>query len=54
MVGDILVSLAASPISDPDELVSRLSGSVVGSPAPVEILRGGEKKILTIVIGERK
>jgi S1-C subfamily serine protease len=54
MVGDILVSLAAHPISDPDELVSRLSGSAVGSPAQVEILRGGQKKTLTIVIGERK
>jgi S1-C subfamily serine protease len=54
MVGDILVSLAGSPVSDPDELVSRLSGSIVGSPTQVEILRGGQKKILTILIGERK
>ena len=54
MVGDILVSLAGSPISDPDELVSRLSGSIVGSPTPVEILRGGQRMTLTVVIGERK
>jgi S1-C subfamily serine protease len=54
MVGDILVGLAGSPLSDPDELVSRLAGSLVGSPAQVEILRGGQRTILSIVIGERK
>jgi S1-C subfamily serine protease len=54
MVGDILVSLAGSPISDPDELVSRLSGSIVGSPTQVENLRGGQRMTLTVVIGERK
>jgi S1-C subfamily serine protease len=54
MMGDILVGLAGKPISDPDELVSRLSGSVVGSPTQVEILRAGQRMVLTIVIGERK
>ena len=54
MVGDILVGLAGSPLSDPDELVSRLAGSLVGSPAQVEILRGGQWLTLSIVIGERK
>jgi len=54
IVGDILVSLAGSPVSDPDELVSRLSGSIVGNPALVEIIRGGQPKTLTIVIGERQ
>jgi S1-C subfamily serine protease len=54
MVGDILVGLAGSPLSDPDELVSRLAGSLVGSPAQVEILRGGQRLTLSIVIGERK
>jgi S1-C subfamily serine protease len=54
MVGDILVGLAGSPLSDPDELVSRLAGSLVGSPAPVEILRGGQQLTLPVVIGERQ
>lgn len=54
IVGDILVGLAGSSLSDPDELVSRLSGSLVGSPAQVEILRGGQPKTLSVVIGERK
>jgi S1-C subfamily serine protease len=54
IVGDILVGLAGSPLSDPDELVSHLSGSIVGSPAQVEILRGGKHMSLPVVIGERK
>jgi S1-C subfamily serine protease len=54
MVGDILVGLAGSPLSDPDELVSRLAGSLVGSQAPVEILRGGQRLTLPVVIGERQ
>jgi S1-C subfamily serine protease len=54
IVGDILVGLAGTSLSDPDELVSRLSGSIVGSPAQVEILRGGQRKTLSVVIGERK
>jgi S1-C subfamily serine protease len=54
IVGDILVGLAGSPLSDPDELVSHLSGSLVGSPAQVEILRGGQRMTLPVVIGERK
>jgi S1-C subfamily serine protease len=54
IVSDILVGLAGSSLSDPDELVSRLSGSIVGSSAQVEILRGGQRMTLSVVIGERK
>ena len=54
MVGDILVGLNGQAITDPDELVSRLTGSLVGSPATVEILRGGQQMELTVVVGERK
>ncbi len=54
MVGDILVGLNGQVITDPDELVSRLTGSLVGSPASVEILRGGQRMQLTIVVGERQ
>jgi len=54
MIGDILVGLAGSPVSDPDDLVSRLSGSLVGTPTAVEILRGGQPVTINITIGERK
>jgi S1-C subfamily serine protease len=54
LVGDILVGLAGQPIGDPDELLARLSGTIVGSPAPVEVLRGGQPATVTVTIGERK
>jgi S1-C subfamily serine protease len=54
MVGDILVGLAGQPVSDPDELLGRLDGSLVGQPTPVEILRGGQLQTLPVTVGERK
>ena len=54
LVGDILVAIAGQPVSDADELLSRLVGSIVGQPTPVQILRGGQPTLITVTIGERK
>ena len=54
LVGDILVGLNGEPISDPDQLLARLVGEIVGKPAPVEILRGGQRQTIPVTIGERK
>jgi S1-C subfamily serine protease len=54
MVGDILVGLQEAVIDDPDELLVRLSGSIVGEQAAVEVLRGGQPLKLSVKIGERK
>ncbi len=54
MIGDILVGIAGQPVSDPDELLSRLSGNLVGKAVPVEILRGGQPVTLNVTVGERK
>lgn len=54
LVGDILVGLAGQPVSDPDELLTRLVGAVVGQPTVVEVLRGGEPTTINVIIGERK
>ena len=54
LVGDILVALAGKPVSDSDELLSRLVGSLVGQPVEVQILRGGQPTAITVTIGERK
>jgi len=53
MVGDIVVAIAGQPVSDPDELLVSLVGSVVGKPTPVEVLRGGQALTLSVTIGER-
>jgi S1-C subfamily serine protease len=54
MIGDILVGIAGSPVIDPDDLLGRLAGSVVGKPTQVEILRGGQPATVTVTVGERK
>jgi len=54
LVGDILVSLDGEPITDPDQLLARLIGEIVGKPTPVEILRGGQRQTIPVTIGERK
>lgn len=54
MVGDILVGLAGSPVSDPDSLASLLTGEVVGKSTAVEILRGGQPMVVNVTPGERK
>ncbi len=54
LVGDILVGLAGEPVTDPDQLLARLVGGLVGQPTPLEILRGGQLLTITVKIGERK
>jgi S1-C subfamily serine protease len=54
MIGDILVGIAGNPVMDPDELLGRLTGSMVGQPTPVEVLRGGQPTVLMVTVGERK
>ncbi len=53
LVGDTLVGLNGRPVSDPDELFGALHGALAGKPTPVEILRGGEPKTITVTVGER-
>lgn len=54
IVGDILTGLGGQPVTDHDELLSRLSGVLVGQPTQVAILRGGQPQEVSVVVGERK
>lgn len=54
MVGDILVAIAGNSIGDADELLSNLSGSIVGKETPIQVLRGGQAATVKVTIGERK
>jgi serine protease DegQ len=54
ILGDILVGIAGNPIADPDELLARLAGSVVGQTVPIEIVRAGQPTVISITVGERK
>lgn len=54
LVGDTLVGINGSPVSDHDELFAGLSGEVVGKATPLEVLRGGKPVTLTVNIGARQ
>jgi S1-C subfamily serine protease len=54
LVGDIVVAIDGKPVADPDELLARLMGEIVGKPTPIEVLRGGQPLTITVTIGERK
>lgn len=54
MVGDILVGLADGVIDDPDVLLARLSGPIVGQRVELEVVRGGQPARVSVKIGERK
>ncbi len=53
ILGDILVSLDATPVIDTDELQALLTGDRVGSEAAAGVIRGGEPQTLSVTIGER-
>ena len=53
LIGDILVSLDATPVADTDELQALLTSDRVGREVPVEVVRGGELTTLRVTVGER-
>lgn len=54
MVGDIIVGLAGQPVEEHDNLLSRLSGDLVGQSTPVEALRGGQPLTVNVMVEERR
>jgi S1-C subfamily serine protease len=54
MVGDILVGMEGQPVADHDDLLSRLSGDLVGKAAAVQVVRGGKLETVTVTVGEKE
>jgi len=53
MLGDIIISLQGNAAGDLRSLQETLAGLRIGQQASITIVRGGEKKELTITAGER-
>lgn len=53
IVGDILVGINGQPVPDHDALFAHLTGEAVGKSLPMQVLRGGELKTITVEIGAR-
>ncbi len=54
MVGDILVSVEGQPVTNHDDLVARLSGSLVDRAVDIGALRGGQPHTLKVNVAERQ
>ena len=53
LLGDVLLALDGAEVSDPTDVLARLSGDRVGRPIAVRVIRGGELKTLQVTPGER-
>jgi S1-C subfamily serine protease len=54
IVGDILVAIEGQATADHDALMVHLSGDKVGKSLSLQIMRGGQPKMISVIIGERK
>ena len=54
MQGDVLVGLAAHAVADIDDLQAALGPDIVGQSSVVKVVRGGEVKEVTVVVGVRE
>ena len=52
-IGDVIVSLGATRITDPTDLKSTLRPDRVGESITASVLRGGEPRDLQLTVGER-
>lgn len=53
LLGDTIVAVSDAVVGRHQDLLSQLSGEVVGQKTPVKILRGGEIRTINVTIGER-
>jgi len=53
VIGDILVSLNGREASDPSDVQAALSAETIGKTIGATILRGGEKREISLVVNER-
>jgi S1-C subfamily serine protease len=53
MLGDTLVTLAGKPLRNLEELLAALSDDLIGRKVPARLLRGGQLKEMSVLVGER-
>ena len=53
LIGDVLIALGDTPVSDPAELLGLLGGDQIGKPVSAKLIRAGEPTTISITVGER-
>jgi S1-C subfamily serine protease len=53
LIGDILVRLGDTAVSDTEEIQLVMEGHAVGQAVEAEVLRGGVSRKIAVTVGER-
>jgi S1-C subfamily serine protease len=53
LVGDIIVSAGGSPVADPQDMAELLGAERVGATIELSVIRGGERRSVSVTVGER-
>jgi len=53
LIGDVLIAVGDTPVSDPAELLAFLGGDQIGKPVTAKLIRAGEPTTVSITVGER-
>ena len=53
LIGDVLIAVGDTAVSDPAELLAFLGGDQVGKAVTAKLIRAGEPKSISITVGER-
>jgi S1-C subfamily serine protease len=54
LIGDVIIGMAGAPVRDTEDLQALLGPERVGQPTTVTVLRGGERRELSVTVGERQ
>jgi S1-C subfamily serine protease len=54
MLGDTLVTLNGKPLRNLEELLAALSADLIGRNVPARVVRGGQLRETTVLVGERE
>jgi S1-C subfamily serine protease len=53
LVGDVIVAAAGAPVCEPQDVAELLGAERVGAALELTVVRGGEKRTVSVTIGER-
>ena len=54
MLGDTIVGVLEEKVHSHDDLLAQLTGDVVGTDVPINIIRGGKVEIFEVTVGEKE
>ena len=53
LVGDLILSVHGTTVAEPQDVAELLGGEQVGAALDLSVVRGGERRSLTVTVGER-